>query len=101
MSARVALRVHFHRKSFDVETLRRSGRLVLEFVIPAEPFGDAAAHDVLELLALQPRQLLSEEGDALAIAARHARDVGAPEEAFWSECVVDAMQAVLDVLERI
>src|SRR5215470_7005338 len=73
----------------------------LELVVPADPRAEAAAHDLLEVPALQPRQLLGEEGDALAIGAGHAGDVGAPEQAVWPIGVEDAVQPVLDVLERI
>src|SRR5215813_12960928 len=72
-----------------------------ELVVPADPFAQAAAHDVLELATLQPWQFLGEKGDALTPAAWHAGDVGAPEEALRPERVEDAVQAVLDVPERI
>src|SRR5215470_7411567 len=72
-----------------------------ELVVPADPFAQAAAHDVLELATLQPRQFLGEESDTLTPAARHASDVGAPEEALRPKRVKDAVQAVLDIPERI
>src|SRR4029077_18516606 len=74
---------------------------VLKFVVPADPFADAPTHHVLEVLALQPRQFLGEEGDALPPGARHAGDIGAPEEALRPERVENSMQAVLDVAEGI
>jgi len=49
----------------------------------------------------EPGQLLGEERDALAVAAEHAGDVGAPEHALGPERVEDSMQPVLDVAERI
>src|SRR5439155_10994701 len=47
---------------------------------PPQPFAHAAAHDPLEVLALQPRQVVREEVDALVVGARHAREVRAPED---------------------
>src|SRR6201994_1957557 len=72
-----------------------------EFVVPPDPFAEATAHHVLQLPALQPRQFLGEEGDALPVAAGHAGDVGAPEEALRPERIVDAVQPVPDVTEGI
>ena len=74
---------------------------ILESKIPADPFAQAAAHDLLEVLSLQPRQFFGEERDALAIAAWHPRDVRAPEEAVRAEGVVEPMQPVMDVAEGI
>ena len=48
---------------------------------PAKPLADAAAYDPLEILALQPRQVLDEERDALIVGAEHPRQVRAPESA--------------------
>src|SRR5438874_10552838 len=45
---------------------------------PAEPFADAAAHDPLEILALQPWQVLGEERDALIVGIGHPREVRTP-----------------------
>ncbi len=92
----VIIRHHNRLKQIDFGNAKR-----LESVIPADPLAQAAAHHVLKVLALQPRQLFGEEGDALAPGARHAGDVGAPEEALRAERIEDAVQAVLDVAVRI
>src|SRR6476661_5057014 len=52
-------------------------------------------------LRCQPSQFLGEQGDALTIAARHARDVGAPEEPLGPVCIEDPMQPVVDIAKRI
>ena len=70
-------------------------------IFPADPFAEAAAHHVLELPALQPCELFGKEIHALPVAAGHAGDVGAEEEALGSERVEDAVQPVLDVGIRI
>src|ERR1041384_5249836 len=59
---------------------------------PSEPVTDRAAHDQLEVAALQPGQLFGEQRHALTPRARHARDVGAPEPARGAEGVVEAAQ---------
>src|SRR5262245_51092868 len=69
--------------------------------IPAQPVTDRAAHDQLEVAALEPRQLLGEQRHALTPRAGHARDVRAPEEARGAERVVEPVQIVVDVRERI
>src|SRR6187402_3708960 len=68
---------------------------------PPEPVTDRAAHDQLEVPALQPGQLFREQRHALAPRARHARDVGAPEPARGAEGVVEAVQVVVDVAKRV
>src|ERR1043165_5499794 len=68
---------------------------------PAQPVADRAAHDQLEVAALQPGQLFREQRHALTPRARHARDVGAPEPARGTEGVVEAAQVVVDVAKRV
>src|SRR5262245_59103609 len=68
---------------------------------PLEPVTDRLAHDQLEVAALQPGQLFREQRDALTPRAGHARDVGAPEPARGAEGVVEAVQVVVDVAERV
>src|SRR5215470_16520495 len=68
---------------------------------PSEPVTDRPAHDQLEVAALQPGQLSREQRDALTPRAGHARDVGAPKPARGAEGVVEAVQMVVDVAERI
>src|SRR5713101_3324876 len=46
---------------------------------PAQPLTHAAAHHPVEVVTREPGQLPGEQVDALAIAARHPREVGAPE----------------------
>src|SRR5258707_8556723 len=73
----------------------------IELVIPADPLAETAAHHLLEVTAFQPRQLFGEHGNALAIGARHAGDVGAPEETVGPVGVENAAQPVMQVLERV
>src|SRR6476620_11893406 len=68
---------------------------------PAEPVTDPPAHDQLEVAALQPGQLLREQGHALTPRAGHARDVGAPEPARGAEGVVEPAQVVVYVAKRV
>src|SRR5215470_3466279 len=68
---------------------------------PLEPVTDRPAHDQLEVAALQPGQLVREQRDARTPRAGHARDVGAPEPARGAEGVVEAVQIVVDVAERV
>src|SRR5262249_35797600 len=68
---------------------------------PSEPVTDRAAHDQLEVAALEPGQLFREQRDALTPRARHARDVGAPEPARGAEGVVEPVQVVVDVAKRV
>src|SRR5262245_22746790 len=68
---------------------------------PAEPVTHRPAHDQFEVAALQPGQLFREQRDALTPRAGHARDVGAPEPARGAEGVVEAVQVVVDVAERV
>src|SRR5580693_4841148 len=86
-------------------TLRQRGRSdpddALKLILPADELTEAAAHHVLKLFPLQPRQFLSKEGHALPVAARHAGNVGAPKETLWPERVEDAVQPVLNISERI
>src|SRR4051812_2369136 len=69
--------------------------------LPSQPVTDGPAHDQLEGVGLQPRQLFREKGHALTPRARHARDVGAPEPARRAEGVVEAVQIVVDVAKRV
>src|SRR4029450_13675655 len=57
---------------------------------PSDPFAHAAAHDPFEVIALQPRHLFGEHGDALAVAAGQAGPVGSPERAPWAIGVEDS-----------
>src|SRR4029077_17833172 len=76
-------------------------KMLLEPIIPADPRAETAAHHVLKLFPLQPRQFLGKEGHALPVAAQHACNVGAPEEAAWPERIEDAGKPILDISERI
>src|SRR5262245_55117840 len=69
--------------------------------LPAQPVADRAAHDQLEVAALEPRQLLGEQRHTLAPRAGHARDVRAPEESRGAERVIEPVEIVVDVRERI
>src|SRR5215469_2498604 len=75
--------------------------LLLKFVVPADPRTKSAAHHVIAVGTRKPRQFLGKKCDALPVAALHASEVGAPEEALRAECIEDAMQPVLDVAEWI
>src|SRR5215472_4051818 len=68
---------------------------------PLEPVTDRLAHDQFEVAALQPGQLSREQRDALTPRAGHARDVGTPKPARGAEGVVEAVQIVVDVAERV
>src|SRR5215813_15184660 len=68
---------------------------------PSQPVTNGPAHDQLEVAALQPRELFSEQHHALTPRARHACDVGAPEPARGAEGVVEAVQIVVDVAKRV
>src|SRR5262244_2699592 len=74
-------------------------RYLLSF--PSEPITDSAAHDQLEVAALQPGQLFREQRHARTPRAGHARDVGAPEPARGAEGVVEAVQIVVYVAKRV
>src|SRR5207247_7751882 len=69
--------------------------------LPADPVANSAAHDELEITPAEPRQLFGEQRHALTPRAGHARDVGAPEPARGAECVVEPMQVVVDIAERV
>ena len=85
------------QRAHDLERLEasRSGRGDSEPEVPADPLREAAAHDLLEVFALEPGQLLGEERHALAIGAGHAGDVGAPEEPVRPEGIEQAMQRIV------
>src|SRR5687767_2965601 len=68
-------------------------------VVPADPRAKTAAHHVFQVGAPQPRQFFGEERDALPVAARHPRDVGAPEHPLRPERIEDAVQSVTDIAE--
>src|SRR6266545_7776462 len=57
---------------------------------PAEKLADAAPHDPLLVRGGEPRQLLREQGDRLAVAARQAREIGTPEHPLRPEGIIDA-----------
>src|SRR6186713_33156 len=69
--------------------------------LPADPVANGTAHDELEITTAEPRQLFGEQRHALAPRAGHARDVGAPEPALGAERVVEPMQVVVDIAERV
>src|SRR5262245_5578167 len=69
--------------------------------LPSKPVTDSPAHDQPEVAALEPGQLFREQRDARTPRARHARDVGAPEPARGAEGVVEAVQIIVDVAERV
>src|SRR5436309_11932778 len=66
--------------------------------LPIEPFAQRVAHD---RAVIQPRQLVGEEGDALAPRARHLGDVRAPEKAPRAKRLVDFAQWRVDAAVRI
>src|SRR5262245_25261072 len=66
--------------------------------LPAEPVHDGATHHPLEVAALQPRQFLGEHRHALAVRARHAGDVRAPERALGAERLEDLAQVAVYAL---
>src|SRR5258705_4181580 len=68
---------------------------------PAEPLADAAPHHVVQILALEPRQVLGEERDALVVGARHAGEVGPPERPLRPEGVHQPPDAVVQIRERV
>src|SRR5262245_63399549 len=69
--------------------------------LPPEPVADRASHPQLEVAAPEPRQLLGEQGHALAPRAGHARDVGPPEPARGAEGVIELLELVVHVAERV
>src|SRR5882724_532314 len=68
---------------------------------PAEPLADAASHHVLQILALEPRQMLGEERDALIVGAWHAGEIGAPERPLRAEGVHQPPDPVVEIRERV
>src|ERR1700730_13179456 len=68
---------------------------------PADPVAQGLPHDEVEVAALQPRQLLGEQGHALPPRARHAGDVRAPEHSLGTERVETAMQVRMQAAERV
>jgi hypothetical protein len=58
----------------------------------AKPVAQGFAHDEVEVAALEPRQFLGEQGQALPPQARHPGDVSAPEHPLGTEGVETAMQ---------
>ena len=75
--------------------------LSVERQLPADPVAQGPAHHQLEVAAREPGQPLGEHRHALAVAPRHPRDVGAPEEAPRPEGVEDPAQPVVDVAEGV
>src|SRR5687767_8303229 len=67
---------------------------------PPNPFAQPPPHHHLQVLPLEPRQLLREHRDALAPGAGHARDVGAPEHARGAEGVEDLLEIGMNVAVR-
>src|SRR5207344_506193 len=68
---------------------------------PSQPVTDGPAHDQFEVAALQPGQLFREQRYALAPRAGHARDVGTPEPARGAEGVIELLELVVNVAERV
>src|SRR5205814_1187160 len=60
-----------------------------------------AAQAEVEIAALQPRQFLGEQGDALPPSAVHAGDVGTPEHPLGAERVKAAVQMRVEAAERV
>jgi hypothetical protein len=52
---------------------------------PADPVANGAAHEELEIMPPKPRQIFGKQRHAMTSRAGHARDVGPPEPARWSE----------------
>src|SRR6266566_2929335 len=77
------------------------GRMSYLLSFPSQPVTDGPAHYQFEVAALQPGQLFGEQRHALTPRAGHARDVGAPEPARGAERVVEPMQVVVDIAERV
>src|ERR1700760_2628408 len=68
---------------------------------PSNPFGETAPHHVFKVAALEPCQFLGEKRDTLTIAARHPRNIRAPEHALRTERIENSMQSFLNVAERV
>src|SRR3970040_1354485 len=68
---------------------------------PPKPLAHPPPHDPLQVLALQPRQFLGEERDALLVGARQAREIGAPERTLRAERVVGLADVRMKVAEGI
>src|ERR1700751_557794 len=64
---------------------------------PDDPVADCAAHDQLEVAALEPRHLFGEHRHALLPRAWHAGDVGAPEAALRPEGLDNLLCVFVDV----
>ena len=64
---------------------------------PSQPGHDALAHHEVPFAALQPRHLLGEGGDALAVGAGKARDVRAPEGSLGAEGFHDAAHVAVQI----
>src|SRR6185437_5112618 len=69
--------------------------------LPSEPVAHGLAHHKFQVPALQPWQFFSEHRYALPVTARHARDIGAPEESMRPIGIEDAMQPIVYIAERI
>src|SRR5712671_273621 len=68
---------------------------------PTDPVAQGLPHDEVEVAALEPRQLLGEQGHALPPGARHPGDVGAPEHPLGTEGVETALQMRMQAAERV
>src|SRR5258708_16370792 len=66
-----------------------------------DPVAQGLPHDEVEVAALEPRQLLGEQGHALPPGARHPGDVGAPEHSLGTEGVKTALQVRMQAAERV
>ena len=64
---------------------------------PADPVAQRAAHDEIEVVALEKRHLLGEHRHAFLPRARHAGDVGAPEAALRAEGLDNLLRIFVDV----
>src|SRR5688572_23488852 len=80
--------------------LRRSA-LLPRRELPAYPFAQPAPQDPLLVGRREPGDLLGQIGQALPVAAREAREVGAPEHPLGAERVVNAADIGLELPERV
>src|SRR6266478_1776163 len=68
---------------------------------PADPVAQGVAHDEFAVAALQPWQLIGEQGHALPPGARHSGDVSAPEHPLGTEGVETAVQVRMQAAEGV
>ena len=68
---------------------------------PAEPFACSPAHNPFEVLNRQPFHFLGEHGLGQGVAAGQTREIGAPEEPFRTERIVDALDERVEIMTSI